>query len=311
MCAKYRAGKNSVELAKEYGCGSVWVLTLLRQRGVTIRTSGEAQRMFTDKVEREICAKYVGGKNTHELGGEYGCSNVTICGVLKRRGIVARSQSEAARKYACNQGYFGEPLDEERTYWIGFLLADGSIMKRGAYKLQVILSVVDRVHILKLRRALSSTSPVVEYPSQPEASRLYIYSNELCTDLMKYGVVPRKTYGHPLPVVPAYLERHLFRGLFDGDGCIGYSRRDRSWAVSLSGTKEMIYYFATWINKRLFIMRRPRKVKGVVCYTVQYGAKEDVFRILNLLYGGANIFLDRKMDIAQRIINAYPAKYIP
>ena len=50
------------------------------------------------------------------------------------------------RKYNCNYDYFKEIDTEDKSYWLGFLYADGSIHKT-KHTMDLVLSINDKEHL--------------------------------------------------------------------------------------------------------------------------------------------------------------------
>ena len=50
---------------------------------------------LTAPVQSEICSRYLAGESTTQLGKFFGVSQSTICNILKRNGVEARSNSES------------------------------------------------------------------------------------------------------------------------------------------------------------------------------------------------------------------------
>ncbi len=127
------------------------------------------------------------------------------------------------------------------AYVLGFLVADGSVTDADASsRTQYIeFTNTDKKIIEKIRDALQSKHPlqfrkprVTKYPdgafhkSSP-IFRLRIGSKELFADILKLGVIPRKSNVITFPKIPPKHLSHFVRGYFDGDGCIYIEYRKR------------------------------------------------------------------------------------
>ena len=86
---------------------------------------------LTEPQIKEAIEGYRSGLSLVATGTLVGVSGTAISSLMKRMGIERRTLSESKRTLACNHEYFNEPLDEERAYWLGFILADGSVSDRG------------------------------------------------------------------------------------------------------------------------------------------------------------------------------------
>ena len=69
---------------------------------------------------------YITGETPDSIGARLGVSGVAIRGIVQRRGVKMRSLSEAQRRIPLNQDAFAHSSPDV-AYWVGFLMADGSI----------------------------------------------------------------------------------------------------------------------------------------------------------------------------------------
>ena len=122
------------------------------------------RKLSNDQVE-EVLRLYQQGENSTQLASRFGVSHVAIYGLLNRRGIKLRNHSEAARKCELRQDAFAT-ITSESAYWIGFLMADGSI-STSRNELSCMLTEIDRGHLEKLRDFLGSNHALVNAASRP------------------------------------------------------------------------------------------------------------------------------------------------
>lgn len=268
--------------------------------------------MKKKEVEKQIDFikdKYYNEKlSMQKIGELIGCSANTICRVMKENGLKARTDREQALKYTCNEHYFDIIDTEEKAYWLGFMYADGFIQnkrKYGNYKVGLSLTESDREHLEKLKNCLESNVeiktyiPKTKYNSKPYC-KLLVTSNILAEGLIKHGCVTNKT---ELLTFPDWLNEdlkiHFIRGYIDGDGsvCYWYGNNDNKFycGIRLVGTKEMIEGIQNFLGTHL--KTAPRwKDRDVNNTQLNIGGNKQVLRLLDLLYGNANIYLDRKYE---------------
>ena len=199
--------------------------------------------------------------------------------------------SSSSRKYSLNQDYFNQPLDENRAYWIGFLIADG-----GIYGNQIILNLKDKEHIRKFKLALNYGGSISHrnYKEKYEGWSIQVTSKKMVDSLIKFGIVPRKSFKTYIPSdFPQNLLKPLFRGLVDGDGCI--YKTNKKWGLDLLGTKQLVTFFKNWIN------RQTKNTKGSIVkkeriWVTKFGGNPSTWEVANLLYENApqEIRLERK-----------------
>lgn len=226
---------------------------------------------------------------------------------LTERGVSRRTPSQSATRYTVDGGYFAAMDSEGPAYWLGFLAADGSVIRRpGQSMLSLMLSERDRGHVEKLRAALGATAPVKTYQqfdgTRRHASvRIQVTSDQLCDDLARWGVVAGKTARISPPDLPAGLLRHYYRGYFDGDGCI-HLRPSGDWIASCIGSQPLIEGFASWLAATVGVHNRIRTDRGL--WTWYYGGNRQVRRILAALYEDATVYLDRKYELYRHTVRA-------
>jgi hypothetical protein len=115
----------------------------------------------------------------------------------------------------------------------------------------------------------------------------------MVADLASHGILPRKTGStKPVKVAPE-LERHYWRGVIDGDGCISKDRK----SLVLVGDYEVLLAFQS------FVLAHCPKVKACISrkeniYQFQLRGAIQVRKMLDVLYEGATVYLDRKYALA-------------
>lgn len=257
-----------------------------------------------DKLE--IQELYKQGFSSRAIGEKLGCSKNTILRSLKNSGIERRTTQVTSRIYCFDETVF-DTITEESAYWIGFLMADGSINDKngGAASIQISLQRRDRFQLEKFKNFLKSEHPIFEYKNK-EISHFGIRSNRLVNKLSEYGVVPRKSF---IASPPNCIEfnRHFWRGIIDGDGSV--SERSKYATINLTGSLEIIKGFIAYV-KFIGIGTNsvPIKTRNVWC--INFVAKSARLIIQNL-YDKANISLERKQIKANEIISKHIENLVP
>lgn len=214
-------------------------------------------------------------------------------------GIVMRNQSMAQRlkhQNTTNDLCFAKKTNEA-LYWVGFLMADGSIIK-GGRGISLGLGILDKEQVDKFRNFVNASSKTYIYKN---AASAIIHSKRIAQDLSRYGVVERKS-----KIAKASNDvcgsRDFWRGVIDGDGSIGtYATGDR---ISLTGSKFLCSQFLE------FVQKYDIAIKAHVSNYIHNGSYEAVINgaaakaAIKLLYENAKFYLERKMQSAQLIINA-------
>lgn len=120
-------------------------------------------RPWTLSPDQKLVAakRYSEGRTLAQVGEELGVSPQAVSGLLRRRGITLRSASERHRSCSLNPARLAR-RNRASTYWLGFLFADGTVVRRaGAPELALVLAVADQDHVERFRAFVGSTHKIV------------------------------------------------------------------------------------------------------------------------------------------------------
>jgi len=224
-------------------------------------------------------------------------------------------RSLAHRKYSLREDFFETINTQQKAYWLGFLSGDGSITEN---KVRLCLNMKDKKHVLKFKKAVDWGGK--DYYHSNDAIEVYFRSFKMFADLANYNVTPRKTFTIRFPDIPKLFEPHFIRGVFDADGCIN---REKRTSIGKKGQR-YIYYggeFCIEGNKQFILVLRKRFIElglpltsinysGKKINRVRYGGINQLKSIYQYLYRDANVFLERKKDLFESIINDYHSEII-
>ena len=272
-----------------------------------------------------IIEEYLRGKTIRILAREYKTRDTTISNILKSNGIeirrASREDSGKSRIRSLDKTYFKEIDCEEKSYWLGFLFADGYVVtgkgKDGGSKggsLEVCLKEEDVYHVYNLLLELKSDAPVVKrYIDLKSTGKTYIAyrtciaSIDMVEDLIRHGCVQNKSLTlKPPPYVPLQYVSHFIRGYFDGDGCVSYypDKSQRQFNASMIGTLE----FLQWIQKILEsqnIKTTIRQPKNRRYWTLHVHGIDNLANFYNYVYKDKTYYLERKKALFQDALDHY------
>ena len=268
------------------------------------------KRKLTEEQEKELCKKYNTNKvSITEISNMFGVCKRSVFNVLSRNGV------RPTHSYEYNKSVFSNELTEEKAYWVGFLMADGCVVKDrlGRKTVSVQLQSQDKHHLEKLRAFICPKKPIYEkiyyhkkFKKTFSSCTLSFSGDDIRNDLIGYGVVCRKSTSE-FALKDINNNRHFWRGVIDGDGSVceykEKSRKTHTQEISLYGSKQLLEQFISFINLNIFETKRiPNKKNSGNCYQVHFTSKKA--RILvDYFYSNCNIYLDRKYIIAQKMIN--------
>ena len=178
-------------------------------------------RMNVSGEELEkMSQEYLCGVHQDVLAKKYGYACGTcVLRTLKHAGVRTRTRQETVNaKKAYDERMFAKIDSEEKAYILGLLLTDGNVFERDS-KVSIATTDEDLAVYLRdtTRGYLNTRQRKVPIYS------VNMYSKDMCDDLVRLSVVPRKSLTLQPPnlfddekkFIPAIL-----RGVIDGDGYI-------------------------------------------------------------------------------------------
>jgi hypothetical protein len=212
------------------------------------------------------------------------------------------------QKYNIAESIFNCVDNEEKAYWLGFILADGSlqIRKSGQAVLKLSLAIEDKNHLQKFLNFIQCNMPIKEYlvgnglnSNKSKSCEITITSKKIVEDLGKLGIGPRKSFTVEMPSVREDLVRHLIRGIWDGDGSVLFRKNKPTNTnfrpeLQLCGNYKVLETVQNYLISKLSISKvNLCKTSSIFLFRYVGQAGQQV---ANYLYDNANVFLDRKYD---------------
>lgn len=217
----------------------------------------------------------------------------------------SKSLGFSFKKHTVNENYF-KTVSPEMFYILGFISADGSVSWdtiKGYYSLTITAAKKDGDHLEKIRSLLKSSKPLL-YSETTESYRLIINNKQICRDLMKFGIIPRKSLVMKFPDLPDKYLKDFIRGYIDGDGSLQYFKRPRSPYFSLmicSGSIDFMESLEEIIFQKLEIKARITKTKNN-CFVMRYFCQRGL-KLAYWIYEDSSLYLSRKFNIYQEALS--------
>lgn len=254
--------------------------------------------VFSEEQLRDIFAKY---QNEHismaKIGEKYNVSKTVISRILKENNIPIKKDNH---KYYADYRKFSSIDSVEKAYWLGFLAADGYVFVREENAtIGINLSRKDKSHLEKFKTFMNSNVNIIDhiqtqgFSNNSEMSRITFNSKDMANDLIKVGIVPRKSLILQPPIIDEQFYLPFILGYFDGDGSI-FSTTQGSYGINIVGTKEIL----EWINNILDITTKfeKRDNDSKNNYYIRCGGINKPYLILKQLYDSSPVFLERKYE---------------
>jgi len=200
-----------------------------------------------------------------------------------------------------NEDCFEKIDSEEKAYWLGFILSDGSISSEG-YRISLEIGTIDIGHLEKFKKFIDCNYDILTRERNGYLrSSLRVTSKKIAQDLFRLGFINNKTYEMEslIEKIPNELRRHFLRGIFDGDGGI-YTYEANDCKILLSGLESIVMDFRSYfkIDEEKISKRKVIGKKRNYDYhsRIYLGGNKQCKRILDELYKDSNIYLDRKYN---------------
>jgi len=226
-----------------------------------------------------------------------------------RKAMTGRKHSDQSiqlmKKYKFNEAFF-DVITPESAYWIGFLMADGSISQIKTHAnggitpyVTLKLQLADLEHLKKYRKSIDSTHPISVYKDKEghRSCRLGFSAKKLAATLAQYGVLPRKSISATIRGGLEY-NKDVWRGIIDGDGSLGNNGKRR---LTLYGSYSLVLQFKEFVEKIMGvpIHSSPQQRRSIYSITLCGSLAVNVVRIL---YEGCSLALARKLEKAKLIM---------
>lgn len=302
------------DIVKATGVSKGAIYRILKDNNMKSPCSDTPWNSTTSPQIQEIIA--LNGKMpVVEIAKRFNISRHTVYNIFKNNNV----QPITFQKRGFNTDYFDVIDDEHKAYWLGFIMADGSISHpsketTGVSRLTLNLSIKDIGLLQRFKEDIQASNSIIEEytPNGTYAKnkmcRLSLNSIKFCQSLKRYGIDRCKTGKEtfPINIIPRHLMKHFIRGFFDGDGCVTYSKRDNIVNPTFSFTsanseflKELKTFLTDEIGTSQAISVVPSGKQGdrvKRSYQLSYGRKADVMNFYNYIYDDATIFLERKKN---------------
>lgn len=236
------------------------------------------KKRYNTELEMQVLALYKTGMEIKEIAKELNVYKDYPSLVAKKHNIARGS----GKKSTINPDLFipGTPASE---YWIGYLVADGSIYFTSRNSNISLSSVDDEIK----EKFIDYCG--AHYYDRVKIHVMYFTSKAIVTNLISYGITPKKSLTINLTIP---LTTHILRGIFDGDGSV---HNKKHCCKITTGSFMLGSQIVEFLGKNN-IYSKLRQRKGTNHYDVWIERKEEFKKFFNLIYTDSNdsIQLNRK-----------------
>ena len=213
------------------------------------------------------------------------------------------------RKYIFNDHYFDHIDNQEKAYWLGFLYADGFILKDNC-GFGCTLQEKDVNHLNKFLNAINVNVDALRHDETTNSYGFVLSSKILVNKLKEYGFTNHKSYDNTDTVfmqIPNEYKKSFILGLWDGDGYVSISGEGKNLTGVISNNELLLSSICKYINgifEEDFV-----KVTKSDGYPRIRLTHNKAYQFLHWLYEGADVYLDRKHETFLRFSTGYYNKY--
>ncbi len=229
-----------------------------------------------------------------EIAKVLGKSTGAIYTYASKNKISLANKLKQARIHSFNQAFFKDIDIARKAYWLGALWADGCVNYEKRYAIALSVNKKDLEWVRAFREDLNAQYPI-HVNDKRQCVTLQIYSKATAQDLIKHGVVPRKSYAGEIPMVCSNLASHFVRGIFDGDGSLFQMKKGKRRRVSIVNTAATCEWVSSILHEQIG--------HGGHIYNTSHNCKlfviildNEIQDFCSWLYRDAKRYLKRKRD---------------
>lgn len=238
-------------------------------------------------TEQGIIDAYLAGHSINKIDKYSGISHNKIRDILIDNNITIRNTASMV-----NHDAFKNINSHEKAYLLGLIETDGNI--RLSHNEINITQHKD--YYLYIKAIMSYVLGSINETNDRNCKKLYCFSNEAVNDLINIGIVENKTYKQTdedsiklINAIPKEFYPSFIRGIFDGDGCIGFYKDKK-------GYDNIHFYIAVHTNKLASFIENI--IKTVInkdsvrityrnsLYYISLHSKKDIIAFGNYMYSG-------------------------
>lgn len=265
----------------------------------------------------KIIELYLSGKDTYQVAEECESNQTFVLNTLKQHNIPRRSTYSYTTKYIPNEKFFDMIDSEEKAYTLGFFYADGNNYVKGnhSYEVSIKLQEGDRAILERFRDMLSPQSEVYFSKKQKETYQnqygLRINSKLMAEQLIKLGCVRAKSLILTFPewLIDPKLQQHFIRGYFDGDGSLYSKKPSHTGHINYEWKLTSTDMFCAKVKQIIEDTLKIRSYQSIchpkdnkITSKLTVGGNRQIRKVLDWLYSGATIYLERKYQKYQEMI---------
>ena len=249
-----------------------------------------------DNIDINICITLYEKYNLpiYKVAMLYGVSDATMRTYLKNNNVVLKGHKVGKNSF---NNYFETIDTADKAYFLGLIVADGSIIDYGknkGYEKKVLALELTESDEYIIKRFMQYSNIDTKIYCNDSTRSIKVNSSKLYDDLVNLKVYPNKSrIGTSFPDIPEELYSHFIRGYFDGDGIA-----NKHGYIGFCGSLDLLTSIKDYLINELHINDVKityNKSNGI--YYVQWSAKENCKTLFDYLYKDKDdLYLVRKYE---------------
>lgn len=270
------------------------------------------QKLWQNKDWLETAYQTQGSSS---IAKKFGIDDSTIIYWLKKFQIPIRTRKESLQikfynRRSFDRQYFKIINSPDKAYWLGYLIADGTMREYMPkhYQTCLELGIKDKQVVENFAKDIKLD---IKIQYTKTKARLIITDTEFASYLLFLGMIPRKTGKEQYPNIPSKFNRDFIRGYFDGDGCIRFTikPRVRSKFHIVCANYDFLLNIKTILEKEANVVFSPaalhkKYTKDTKVWELETANLPNIAKIYDYLYP-AKRFLKRKKSKFDQFLQYY------
>jgi len=271
-------------------------------------------KKVSPEIQLQVIEAYKNNVSLREIEKQFGVTRATVGPFLEELGVKT-VKGNHYKKYKHDENFFENIDSEEKAYWLGFMFADGYIINKqnatGEDGFGLSLAEDSQDSIEKFKNSLHATNPILIDDSGVKKNKQILYkitmrSQKTVDDLIDKGCFKQKTLIlQPPKKVPENLNYHFIRGFFDGDGSLTRHQHKNSVYIDFGINFTTTYDMALWLQNQFNYGSIWKENRREHTWYYGFGGNQQVINFYHLLYDNATIWMDRKYERFQELLQKY------
>lgn len=284
----YGMGINQSKIATILGCSQSRVSQIINKKKLT------HPKKISSILNKKVLEYAKNGLSGRDIAKKLSLKPYEVRDVLVSHGFTYKKHFEIDKTMFAEHRLI---LDINLHYWLGFILANGSLSTEG----KITVGSIYKTQIEKLKSFFGLHHKII---TNKKGRKRYYYSisfrdTEIYDNLLSFGFPKHKKNGIEQLSEFLYSSKDFWRGYIDGNGSLYLQQGDVF--LSVSGHKSILLLFLSYINSYVTSTKvQPHHTKSSWYINFSYIKS---FIILKHLYTNAGTYLEKNKELIDSSTN--------